>query len=86
MMRRICFRNRAQRSYTTTSLKAAFWLRVTVGFGRIFKNRIVAKRQKHFLWPKRPLSAILKSRTTNEVIRPKHSDQVSTKIILEQKA
>ena len=40
MMRRIRFRNRAQRSCTATSLKAAFWLRVTVGFSRIFKNRI----------------------------------------------
>ena len=44
-------------------------------FGRIFKNRIRnmdCKAKKAFCWTKRPLSAILKSRTINEVIRPEH--------------
>ena len=55
----------------------------------IFKNHIinmVAKQLEHFLSAKRPLSAIFKSRPTNEVIRHKHQDHVFAKIMLEQKS
>ena len=46
---------------------------------------MVAKQLEHFLSAKRPLSAIFKSRPTNEVIRHKHQDHVFAKIMLEQK-
>ena len=41
---------------------------------------------KHFESTKRPFSVIFKSKPTNQVIRYKNEGQVSTKIMLEQKA
>ena len=41
---------------------------------------------KHFESVKRPFSLIFNSKPTNQVIRYKHEDQVSAKIMLEQKA
>ena len=41
---------------------------------------------KHFQSAKRPFSVIFNSKPTNQVIRHEHEEQVSAKIILEQKA
>ena len=41
---------------------------------------------KHFPSAKRPFRVIFNSKSTNQVIRYKHEDQVSAKILLEQKA
>ena len=47
---------------------------------------MVAKQLEHFLSAKRPLSAVFKSRPTNEAIIHKHQDHVFAKIMLEQKS
>ena len=41
---------------------------------------------KHFQCAKRPFSVIFNSKPTNQVIRYEHEEQVSAKIMLEQKA
>ena len=41
---------------------------------------------KHFQSAKRPFSVIFKSNQTNHLIRYKHRGQVSSEIMLEQKA
>ena len=42
--------------------------------------------QKHFQSAKWPFSVIFNSKPTNQVIRYEHEEQVSAKIMLEQKA
>ena len=41
---------------------------------------------KHFQSAKRPFSVIFNSKPTNQVIRYEHEEQVSAKIMMEQKA
>ena len=55
-------------------------------FMHVFKNHIPNMDHKHFQSAKRPFSVIFNSKRTNQVIRYKHEGQVSTKIMLEQKA
>ena len=52
----------------------------------IFKNHIPNMDHKHFQSAKRPCNEIFNSKPTNQMIRSGNEEQVSAKIMLEQKA